>query len=243
MLSIGIHASVEMIGNLVWGKAMFNLQFLFVFAGLGLLRGSSVHRGCFGGLLALGVVGAALYLVLAGATKVFSSDQVEWLDLGIAAFVFLSLTYCFVVLWDARNDEWFAEKLSGKAPPYIIPVTVVLTLLYAISGELNTYRRDRLMDEIFHYDVEIVARDAATNEVLKYLGVRHPDHNLSDADVPNWMRASRSSSRQNGALVIEGYAHGVTQVGVLCDGYETVWVDLNRETGSEVEVLMKRVEE
>jgi hypothetical protein len=60
--------------------------------------------------------------------------------------------------WRRKSDPWFAKKLSGKAPPFVIPVTVVLTLFYSVATEDESHNRRQAMSEIFQYDLEVERR-------------------------------------------------------------------------------------
>jgi len=79
----------------------------------------------------------------------------------------------------------------------LIPVTEVLTLFYSVATGDESHNRRQAMSEVFQYDLEVEATDAETGEVIQYLGIKQPDRNLDEMDLPEWIKGTRGG---NGSL-------------------------------------------
>jgi hypothetical protein len=119
--------------------------------------------------------------------------------------------------WRRKSDPWFAKKLSGKAPPFVIPVTVVLTLFYSVATEDESHNRRQAMSGDVR-DLSIRSRsgttDAETGEVIQYLGIKHPDRNLDEIDLPEWIKGTRGGGGSlgrysRGPFEFQGSAKGL----------------------------------
>ena len=179
---------VGMMSGWLQERGQLNFGFLLIFIGLGLLRGSNLQRTLSGGLLALGLVGAVIVLVISIVSRPVSENPPSGLQIPVMIGFLLISSYCFFVLRAARSDEWFAEKYGGKAPAYVIPVTVVLTLLASIGHELNNHQRREGFARIFHYDVGIRIIDANTGELVENVAITQSHENLTDGALPKAMQ-------------------------------------------------------
>jgi hypothetical protein len=154
-------------------------------------------------------------------------------------FFFLVLAYLFGVLWSARGDEWFAQKYSGKAPPYVIPVIVVLSLFSSVGDELEGYNRHVALDKVFKYEVELRTVDANTGEVIEHGSISSGKKSLADLELPEAIQTSLSSyGGGEGGWFLEGFADEPFEVILSHDGYQSQSVKINRSTGRRVEVRM-----
>lgn len=240
VLSLGVSSAVMNLFRLIVGKAEFHFGFLLIFIGLGLLRGSALQRSIFGGLLALSLVGLAVLNFGSLAANLFSASGLGLIDSLMGVLFFLGGIYCFVVLWDAGNNSWFREKYGTKAPPFVIPVAVVLSLLLTLVFELANYRQEKAMSEFFRYNVEFVVRDRETGELIEQLRTGWRSHDFSDTEVPEWMTLSGSSSGRPGetSAGVSGYSRRAVKITLSKKGYADVSVEVDGETGSRLEIPM-----
>lgn len=233
VLSIGIFSVVDMAGSFLAGEENFDFGFLLILVGLGLLRGSTVQRGIAGALLALNLVVLSIFSVFYLIKGLFFGGDFEGINFIGATLVFAGIGYPFKVLFDARSDSWFSNEASGKAPPFVIPLTVVLTLFYSISGELRDYQQRKAMSEVFHFDLELKATDAGTGEVISLLGQRYGHRDFGNMALPDWMKGTRSSSHS-----FEGYAREPFELTVFAEGYDAQTIPVNRFTESVIEISL-----
>ena len=244
VLSFGVSSLIGLLFAWMNGEGGLDLGFLLIFIGLGLLRGSVVQRSLFVGLLALGFVVLVIIFVVALAQGAFSSATLDW-EAGVGFLMFCIYLYCFVVLWGARSDPWFAEKFSGKGPAFVIPVTVILTLLFSLSYEVKESTMESKMDEIYRYDFDVMVTDGRTGEFVGAVIVTHPPKNFERLKVPRFMETTRSSSPsdERAAANIQGYARGDVEAFVNKEGYHEVSIKVNRDTGSVVNVVIDPIDE
>lgn len=239
VLSAGVHSLVEMTSGWIQGNGTLDLGVLLVFIGLGLLRGSNLQRSLFGGLLALALVASFIIMVVS-----FFSGSISGQGSGVylipsVVFFFLLLAYLFGVLWSARGDEWFAQKYSGKAPPYVIPVTVVISLFSSVGGEMEGYNRRVALAKVFRYEVELLAVDANTGEFIEYGSISSGRRSIVDLELPEPMQTGGSSYRGGDVgWLLEGFADEPFEVNLSYDGYQSQSVKIDRSTGNRVEVRM-----
>lgn len=239
VLSAGIHSGVHLVSQLIQGKGFLDFGVLLIFIGLGLLRGSNLQRSLFGGLLVLALL--ASFIMMVGS---FFSGSVSGQGSGVyliisVLFFFLVLAYLFGVLWSARGDEWFAQKYSGKAPPYVIPVTVALSLFSSVGDEFEGYNRRVSLAKVFKYEVELRAVDANTGEAIRHGSISSGEKSLADLELPEAIQTSFSSyGGGEGGWFLEGFADEPFEVILSHDGYQSQSVKINRSTGRRVEVRM-----
>ena len=143
-------------------------------------------------------------------------------------------------------DLAMASVFGGGVKKWLkSPVHLVLVgaLILSLGREMELTRRHHFMAEAFHYDLEVVVRDAASGAYLTELTFQHPDSNFGDAEVPEFMLRTSASSggKDDVSFSIEGFARGETSFRVSCKGFASVEVPLNENTGSLVEVMLEPV--
>ena len=236
VLAVGIDSLISMVAGLILGNERFGPGFILIWVGLGLLRGSSLQRGLFGGVMALMIVGVTVMIIVnsfyeAGYWIRGEGQRAEsfWMGWVLAAGVI----YGFVVLWHAKSDPWFAEESSGTAPRFVIPVTVVLAVFFSGGFHYHEYLRKERLAEVFRYDLEVEVVDAATGEPVKGLVVGTSGGELGDLDLPKFI-----TSRSSGGGVVDGrvrrtfsgFARGALHLDFEAKGYESQSLDVTSET-------------
>ncbi|YCM44452.1 hypothetical protein V2O64_00270 [Verrucomicrobiaceae bacterium 227] len=247
VLATGIDSLFDLIVGFLADEGRFSPGFLLIGIGLGLLRGSNLQRSIFGGLLALALVGAVVLVVAnsiytAGYWVRGEGNGARFLWEGVLLLV--GLCYCFIVLWDAKSDPWFSEKLSGKAPRYVIPVTVLLTLFLSGSDHYAHHQRKQAMAEVFRYDLKITAVDSETGDAIPGIAVGWSGGELGELDLPDFMRSSGGGAFESGGkegMSLHGFARGWVIVTVSADGYETQFLSISEETPPEWEVRLEKI--
>lgn len=242
VLSLGVSSAVVDLWSLVMGRGEFYFGFLLIFIGLGLLRGSWLQRNLFLGVMSLvliAVTAVALPGLLSFSHEGAGSQRIAF---WIWAGVYLSLVYCVLVLLASWNNKWFSEKFSQKAPPCVIPITVVLSLMFAVYHELEAHRREADLAKIYRYDFEVVAKDRETGEVIGMLTTSwYSDiKELGEGGVPVRMLSSGGAPgkfRKSSAR-FWGYSHGPVWFRFEKEGYQIRHVEVNRNTGAQIEFFM-----
>lgn len=245
VLSLGIFSLVDCVAGWMRGDGGIHFGVLLIFIGLGLLRGSSLQRGLFGGLLALGLIAIVLVLIVSMVKETFFLGGMGWEGIGILTVILGIYVYGYFVLWDARNDPWFAEKYSGKAPAFVIPLTVALTLFYSIGIEWQSYERRLAFSKIYPYELDFRVTDAKSGKIINNVAGGRTGGEFGELDVPSWMSLKSFGFPADGevSMSINGYAKGTFTVSLAVEGYETKFIDVTRFTKSPVEVALEPVSE
>jgi len=243
VLAIGVYGTVVMIVSLLLGEPKFDFAFLLISIGLGLLRGSSLQRGLFGAILAFGVVGLviiSLITIWSGFSGGGNSNDPtgSWVGFFLVSGFFV---YAFLVLGSAKNDSWFSQKYSGKAPPYIIPVTVVLAAFFGLSNSVAKYERDCALAQVFPYDLEVRVIDSKTGKNLRSVSLGRSDVDFEGLEVPNWMKGNSVSGpdHKGSAGNISGFARRSFIVTIESEGYVGESIKVDRYTTSPLEVSLQ----
>ena len=242
-LAIGVAAALGVVVSVLLGAPHFDLSFVLIWIGLGLLRGSSLQRGLFGGLLAFVVLGLVLVFVVMSWQE-FSGGrggpQSSWPFLIFLVGIFGSLIF---ILKSSKNDSWFSQKFSGKAPDFVISVTVVLTLVFSGLGHLKDYEREQAFAKVFRYDFDLIVRDAETGASIERVTLGHNGGDFGSLKVPDWMKRSSSgmSGKDGVAWEISGYSRQPVQVNVSKEGYQPASVEITRYTESPLEFDLQPV--
>lgn len=237
-----------MVAAWLFGEAYFEFGFLLIFIGLGLLRGSGLQRSLFGGLLALALVGVVVVLAIGllcegvywfrgeGSGPRFAFEGVV---------VLIILLYSFMVLWHAKSDDWFAEKYSGKAPRYVIPVTVTLGVLFSLISSVEDLQQKRALEEVFPYNLEVRVLDAESGLLIEDPSFETSNGNIHELDLPDWFVGSSFTSRldREGTRLweVRGYARKTLTVTIKADGYRGQTIEYSGDAEGRVEVSLERL--
>ena len=224
------------------GKGGFSLNFILIFIGLGILRGSSAQRGLLGALMALGMIGAVIVL-LAFLIGPAVSEKQEFSLAKVLAVIGIGAVYiyCFYVIGSAKNDPWFKEKSSDNTPEFVVSIAVVISIVFAFGQLISEFHRRSEYEKLFQYDLDIEVVDEKTGAPIERASIGHSGGEFSDLGLPDFLTSKSSSSPGDPkvAMTIQGFARSGFRVTVDADGYEGVIVEVNKHTESPLRVKLR----
>lgn len=248
-ITAGVASIVGMIFSLMEGRIWFDLGFVGIPIGYGLLIGRSSSRKWALFFSGVGLIVIAGFSIWQAYERLSGSEGIPYPDniLFISQITLATATclYVLLVLLNKSQRVWFAEPKANTVPMkgMVWAVVAVSFLLHssmsALIWSVNETRR-----KSFNVDVVIVPFNAENGKEMMSLScnreksspLRTPVKGLPD------LRISYSATVEGMSLGITGVASRPTKLILSSDGFQDTPVTLDEETRGEIRVPMVPVE-
>ncbi|MAS94391.1 MAG: hypothetical protein CMO55_14425 [Verrucomicrobiales bacterium] len=251
LIFAGVGSLVAMILSAILGDFRFDIAFVMIFVGHGILIGRPSSRKwglVWATLAALAFLGIEVMAIISFVThdesaKRFTEDDPYAYGI-VASVVFafcLGLSiYGLVVLLREKYKDWFAGE---PRPPEVakciaIPVAIAAILSTSTTRMLQ-HEIGRKMQRAWFLSTEIVPIDAETNKPLEKISWSHPQpETVGDAKFS--ITTSPGESDRH-SMRYEGIAFYPREVTLTKEGYEDTTVTLDPSSEDVIRVAMEKI--
>jgi hypothetical protein len=252
LLAWGMFAFVGMTATALAGYPSWDLGFLIVFLGWGVLNR---NRSCWmmSIIIALLFLGpAVVFACLYPAGKIpwnYPDSPRDMIGNGLLAAASI---YVLIVLLRPRQREWFKRAARGDDETSVDPgvatriASAVLVVSFLLSSlyRLNEWWNNETLRATYGVNTRLIAYDEEGGDVSGVLGLSSPSDSRRRREVELPLcQVSSSHEGSSKVFTIHGLANRPFRVLVSGGDYEAKSVLLDKNSPDEIRVPMKRAKE
>ncbi len=246
VMAAGTGSVIGMLARWVRGEAHFDLGFVFLIIGYGILAGRSSSRKwamffAGAGLLVLPAAGVWMWLDGQGGGDAWQNHDAVLLWI-IMALISSCCLYVLLVLTRKEHRSWFDEMKTNH--PGILSqswAAVVLATVLYVPYHATGWWIERTHRDLYVIDTKVSPRDADSGEGINVVGFsqdRMAGAAIGDGTLPK-ISGMHVSTRDGLFLEFSGIATRPVEITVSSDGYRDATVVLDRDTPRELELSMQ----
>jgi len=246
-VAVGVASIVDMILAAIEGRIAFDLGFIGIPIGYGILIGSATARKWamfFSGAGMLLTTGAGCWIAYAhfSGTKHLPYPDSAYAALMIATTV-AACAYAFFVLHRPLNRQWFESAVEDKTDAKsVVWAVVVLSSLMSIGIHAKAAIMEAKFSRIYSVDVSILPFNAETGKRLDSFSCGR-DYTTENANpmakkLPG-LSTSIIGEKEGPRMRLSGIGLNPTKITIDADGFEETTVTIDKDSPPEIRLPMR----